>query len=362
MRPYAVRAALALRAVSEEKMNVCDFRSDYMEGAHPKIIERLVKTNTEKTAGYGTDGYCEAAREKIRRACSAPDSEVYFFVGGTQANATVLSSILLPYQGVVCCDTAHINCHEAGAVEATGHKVISTKGKDGKLTPEGLLSVIEQYENDESREHTVMPGCAYVSHPTELGTLYTKDELSRLSKICKEYSIPLFLDGARLGYGIAAPQSDLSLADIASLCDLFYIGGTKCGALMGEALVVTNKTLCKSYFSMMKRHGAVLAKGRLLGLQFVTLFTDNLYVEICKNGVELALYLKSELIARGYRTYIDSPTNQQFFIITNEKYEQLKLKIGFTLWEKLPSGDVVIRLVTSFMTTKEQVDCLISYF
>ncbi len=333
-----------------------------MEGAHEKIMQRLLKTNNEKTAGYGGDDYCELAREKIKKACNAPESEVYFFVGGTQTNATVLSSILLPYQGVVCCDTAHINCHETGAVEASGHKVIATPGKNGKLTADELLRVLRLYADDESREHTVMPGCAYVSHPTELGTLYTKSELAELSKICKEYSIPLFLDGARLGYGISAPQSDMTLCDIASLCDLFYIGATKCGALFGEALVVTNKTLCRSYFSMMKRHGAVLAKGRLLGIQFDTLFTDNLYFDICKNGVEQALYLKSELLKRGYRLYIDSPTNQQFFILSPEKYEELKRKIGFTLWERLPDGNVAIRLVTSFMTSREQVDELLKLF
>ncbi len=339
-----------------------DFRSDYMEGAHEKILARLVETNCEKTAGYGSDDYCEEARKKIRLACQAPDADVYFLVGGTQTNATTLASFLLPYQGVVCCDTAHINCHETGAVEATGHKVIATKGENGKLTAKELRRVLKLYEEDESREHTVMPGAAYISHPTELGTLYTKSELAEISEICRQNSIPLFLDGARLGYGISAPASDLSLPDIAKYCDLFYIGGTKCGAMMGEALVITDKSLCKSYFSMMKRHGAVLAKGRMLGIQFDTLFTDNLYFEICKNGVMQALYLKEELAKRGYEFFIDSPTNQQFIVISNEKYCEIKDKIGFTFWEKMPNGNIAIRLVTSFMTTKEQVDELLSVF
>ena len=339
-----------------------DFRSDYMEGAHEKIIERLVKTNTEKTAGYGEDAYSESAKEKIRRACGVNDAEVYFLVGGTQTNATTIASFLLPYQGIVCCDSGHINCHETGAVEATGHKVITTKGVNGKLTAEALLNTLKVYENDESREHTVMPGGAYISHPTELGTLYTKKELTALSKICKEYKIPLFLDGARLGYGLAARDTDLTLSDIASLCDLFYIGGTKCGALMGEALVITNKSLCKSYLSMMKRHGALLAKGRLLGIQFDTLFTGNLYFDICKNGIDMALYLKEELLKKGYEFFIDSPTNQQFVIVSDEKYKDLKGKIGFTFWERLDAERVVIRLVCSFMTTKEQVDGLLAFF
>ena len=231
-----------------------------------------------------------------------------------------------------------------------------------KLTAKELRRVLKLYEEDESREHTVMPGAAYISHPTELGTLYTKSELAEISEICRQNSIPLFLDGARLGYGISAPASDLSLPDIAKYCDLFYIGGTKCGAMIGEALVITDKSLCKSYFSMMKRHGAVLAKGRILGIQFDTLFTDNLYFEICKNGVMQALYLKEELAKRGYEFFIDSPTNQQFIVISNEKYREIKDKIGFTFWEKMPNGNIAIRLVTSFMTTKEQVDELLSVF
>jgi threonine aldolase len=343
-------------------MGFCDFRSDYLEGAHEKILENILKSNAEKTVGYGEDEYCRSAKEKIKRACNAPNADVYFFVGGTQTNLIALASILLPYQGVVCCETAHINCHETGAVEATGHKVISVPQENGKLTACAARRIFEAYENDDSREHTVMPGAIYISHPTELGTLYTKDEIAELKALAKQYDVPLFLDGARLGYGIAAPESELTLSDIAELCDLFYIGGTKCGALFGEALVVTNKSLCKSYFSMMKRHGAVLAKGRLLGIQFDTLFTDNLYTKICKNAVLLALKLKEELLKRGYELYINSPTNQQFFIISNEKYEKLKNAVGFTTWERLSDGSVAIRLVTSFMTTDAQISELLSHF
>ena len=333
-----------------------------MEGADERILERLMETNREKTVGYGSDYYTEGAKEKIKKAIGNYEADVYFLVGGTQTNATTLASFLLPYQGVVCCDTAHINCHETGAVEATGHKVIATRGENGKLLASELLRVLKQYEDDESREHTVMPGAAYISYPTELGTLYTRSELEEISSICKKYSIPLYMDGARLGYGLASPKNELSLEELASLCDIFYIGGTKCGALFGEALVITDKELCNSYFSMMKRHGAVLAKGRLLGLQFDTLFTDNRYVEICKRGIDTALYLKEELSSLGYEFYIDSPTNQQFIILSNEKYNEIKNRVGFTFWERLDSDRVVIRFVTSFMTTREEVDELLKVF
>ena len=331
-----------------------------MEGAHPKILERLIETNTEKTSGYGTDAYCESAKAKIREACSAPDARVFFLVGGTQTNATVLSSLLAPYQGVVSAVTGHIACHETGAIEATGHKVITIPHYDGKIAERDLVGCFENYLADESREHTVMPGAVYISHPTEYGTLYTKSELLAISKVCRKYGAPLFIDGARLGYGLASYETDVTLSDIAKCADVFYIGGTKCGALFGEALVITNEKICPCFFSMIKRHGALLAKGRLLGIQFDTLFTDNLYLDISRNAIDKAMRLKNTLLERGYKFHIDSSTNQQFVVVSNEKLAELREKIGFTFWEKLDENTSVIRLVTSFMTTDEQIDELLA--
>ncbi len=332
-----------------------------MEGAHPSILNRLMETNFEKTVGYGDDEYCKMAREKIKEACCAPHARVHFLVGGTQTNATVIDSLLRGYQGVVSAVTGHIAAHESGAIEASGHKVITIPSYDGKISAKDLKACFEAYLADESREHTVMPGAVYVSHPTEYGTLYTKAELSEISKICKTYGAPFFLDGARLGYGLTAPGTDVTLADIAKYTDVFYIGGTKVGALFGEALVITNPDICPCFFSMIKRHGALLAKGRLLGIQFDTLFTDGLYLKIAKNAIDMAMYLKSELAKRGYKFYIDSPTNQQFVVLDNEKLAELRKNVGFTFWEKIDEKTSVIRLVTSFATTKEQVDELLAY-
>ncbi len=343
-------------------MVYCDFTSDYMEGAHPSILERLVQTNSMKTVGYGLDEFTETAKEKIKTACNAPDARVYLLVGGTQTNATVLSSILAPYEGVVSATTGHIATHEAGAIEATGHKVITIPEHSGKICPSELCAFFEAYYNNETREHEVMPGAVYVSHPTEYGTLYSKEELYEISRTAHRFGARLYLDGARLGYALNSPETDLFLPDIASLCDVFYIGGTKCGALFGEAVVITDSALCPHFFSVIKRHGALLAKGRMLGIQFDTLFTDDLYMKITREAVKLAVYLKTELLKRGYEMYIDSSTNQQFVIVSQEKLEQLSGKVGYTTWEKLSDGKTVIRLVTSFMTTKNQVDELISLF
>ena len=343
-------------------MGYPDFRSDYMEGAHISVLERLVKTNYEKTAGYGEDPYSASAKEKIKAACAAPHARVYFLVGGTQTNATVIDSILAPYQGVVSAVTGHIACHESGAIEASGHKIITIPSHDGKINADELSDCFEAYAADESREHTVMPGAVYISHPTEYGTLYSKSELEEISRVCRKYGAPLFLDGARLGYGLASRETDVTLPDIAKYTDVFYIGGTKVGALFGEAVVITNSALCNRCFvTMIKRHGALLAKGRLLGIQFDTLFTDDLYLKISKNAIDMAMYLKEELTKRGYRFHIDSSTNQQFVVLANDKIEKLRQDVGFTYWEKLNEKESVIRLVTSFATTKEQVDELLSY-
>lgn len=342
-------------------MSYPNFASDYMEGAHISILNRLIETNYEKTVGYGEDEYCKSAKEKIRKACDDPAARVHFLVGGTQTNATVIDSLLLGYQGVVSATTGHIACHESGAIEASGHKVITIPSYDGKISEKDLEACFENYLADESREHTVMPGAVYISHPTEYGTLYTKAELMKISEICHKYSAPLFLDGARLGYGLCARDTDLALPDIAKYTDVFYIGGTKVGALFGEALVITNPKICPGFFSMIKRHGALLAKGRLLGIQFDTLFSDDLYLKIAKNAIDMAMYLKEELTLRGYEFYINSPTNQQFVILDNEKVEDLRKNVGFTFWEKIDEQKSVVRFVTSFATTREQVDELLKY-
>ena len=343
-------------------MGFPDFTSDYMEGAHEAILKRLLETNSEKTVGYGLDEYSEAAKAKIRREIDDPNARVYFLVGGTQANATVLDSVLAPYQGVISADTGHIACHESGAIEASGHKVMTVKGTEGKISAETVEACFLAYYRDPTKEHTVMPGAVYVSHPTEYGTLYTRSELKAISSVCKKYNAKFFLDGARLGYGLAARETDVTLADIADCCDVFYIGGTKVGALFGEAVVITDPNICPAFFTMIKRHGALLAKGRLLGIQFDTLFTDGLYLRIARVAIDAAMYLKNSLADLGYEFYIDSPTNQQFVIVERERLEYLKDKIGYSLWEELPDGRSVIRLVTSFMTTKEQVDELLSFF
>ena len=339
-----------------------DFSSDYTEGCHEAILHRLLETNTEKTVGYGLDEYSERAKAKILSEIDCPSARVYFLVGGTQTNATVLDSILASYQGVISAETGHIACHESGAIEASGHKVITIPQKNGKISAEELEKSFLKYYNDPTKAHTVMPGAVYISQPTEYGTIYSKAEVAEISKIAHRYNAKLFVDGARLGYALAARENDLTLSDIAKYTDAFYIGGTKVGALFGEAVVLTNPEICPAFFTMIKRHGALLAKGRLLGIQFDTLFTDGLYFKIARNAIDTALYLKNSLADLGYEFFLDSPTNQQFIIINDEKLAEIKDKIGFSFWEKTPDGRNVIRLVTSFMTTREQIDELLEYF
>lgn len=335
------------------------FNSDYTEGAHPRLMEKLMETNLEQTVGYGEDVYCEKAREAIRKVCDAPDSDVQFLVGGTQANLTVISAALRSYQGVVCADTGHIHVHETGAVEATGHKVLALPGKDGKITAEQVKETYELHWKDESREHIVQPKMVYISHPTELGTLYTKTELQALHDVCVECGLYLFLDGARMGYGLMAPGTDVTLPDIANLCDVFYIGGTKVGALFGEAVVIRNSELKKDFRYSIKQHGGMLAKGRLLGVQFLELFKDGLYFEISKHAIDMAMLLKQELIKKGYRFYMDSITNQQFIIIEDKKLEEIRKKYGVTYQERYDEMHSVIRLCTSWATREEDVRALL---
>lgn len=331
------------------------FDSDYLEGAHPAILEKLATTNFEQTPGYGSDKYCESARAKIKAACNCPNAEVYFISGGTQTNATVIDTLLASYQGVIAAQTGHIAAHEAGAVEFCGHKVITLPEHGGKLNANDVEDYLETFYADESWEHMVIPGAVYISHPTEWGTLYTKQELQNLSKICRKYDIPLFLDGARLGYGLTSDDTDITLSDIALLCDVFYIGGTKVGALLGEAVVITRQNLIPHFFTSIKQHGALLAKGRVLGIQFDVLFTEELYLKIARNAIDKANKMKEIFKAKQYRFYLETPTNQQFIIMENRKMQELRQKISFSFWAKYDDNHTIVRFATSWATTDEAI-------
>lgn len=336
------------------------FESDYTEGAHPKILERLNETNMIQASGYGHDEFCESAKNKIRKTINCPNAQIQFITGGTQTNQIVIDTMLKPFEGVVSSQTGHVNSHEAGAIEYTGHKVIPIPQHEGKIDGTELNDYLETFFSDGNNEHMVFPGMVYISHPTEYGTLYTKNELTKISSICRKNNIPLFMDGARLGYGIMAKSSDLSLEDIAELCDVFYIGGTKCGALCGEAVVFTKNNMPLHFENLVKKHGALLAKGRLLGVQFDALFTDNLYLEISKNAIDTAEALKKALKEKGYRFLLDSPTNQQFVILENKFMEELKKSVKFNFWEKYDKDHTVVRFATSWSTKMENVEKLIN--
>lgn len=334
------------------------FENDYCEGAHPAILKKFIETNMEKLPGYGMDKYCLSAKEKIRAACGCPEAEVYFLSGGTQTNATVIAAALKRYEGVIAASTGHINGHEAGAVEYTGHKVLGLPHTDGKLSASSLENFLETFYGDENHEHMVFPGMVYISHPTEYGTLYSCRELSDISNVCRRFQIPLFLDGARLGYGLASPSSDVTLQDIARYTDVFYIGGTKVGALCGEAVVFPKKAP-EHFLTMVKQQGALLAKGRLLGIQFDALFTDNLYLEISKNAIETAEKLKEALREKGYRLLMDSPTNQIFVVLENEKMKALGENVKFSFWEQYDDSHTTVRFATSWATDRKEIDELI---
>ena len=336
------------------------FDSDYLEGAHPAILAKLTETNLEQTPGYGNDKYCENARAKIKAACNCPQAQVYFISGGTQTNATVIDTLLASYQGVIAAQTGHIAAHEAGAVEFCGHKVITLPEHNGKLNAVDVEDYLETFYADESWEHMVIPGAVYISHPTEWGTLYTKQELQKLSEVCHKYDIPLFLDGARLGYGLTSDDTDVTLHDIAQLCDVFYIGGTKVGALLGEAVVITKPNLIPHFFTSIKQHGALLAKGRVLGIQFDVLFTDDLYLKIARNAIDKANKMKEIFKAKQYRFYLETPTNQQFIIMENSKMQELRQKISFSFWAKYDENHTIVRFATSWATTDEAIKELAS--
>ena len=334
------------------------FENDYNNGAHPLVLKALADTNLIRQPGYGNDDFCRSAADKIRAACGCPEAEVYFISGGTQTNQVVISSLLRSYEGVLSAVSGHVNGHEAGAIEYSGHKVLALPQHEGKIDSAELEAWIKSFYADESHEHMVFPGMVYLSHPTEYGTLYSKAELERISRVCRSHDLPLFLDGARLGYGLMSRETDLRLEDIARLCDVFYIGGTKVGALCGEALVFTHNNAPAHFPTLIKQRGAMLAKGRLLGVQFDALFTDGLYFAIGSHAIEKAERLKQMFRQRGYDFYIQSPTNQQFVILPDEKAEELRQHVRFTVWEKTDERRTVARFCTSWATTDEELDQL----
>ncbi len=335
------------------------FESDYTQGAVPQIIERLAATNMEMTPGYGTDSYCESAREKIKKEIGMPDADVHFLVGGTQTNFTFIASAIRPYQGVICAETGHIHVHETGSVEACGHKLLPLPSSDGKITAEQIAAYTEAHYADSNFEHTTQPKLVYISFPTENGTIYSKQELSDISRVCRKNDLILFLDGARLGYGLACKKNDLKMADIARLCDAFYIGGTKVGALFGEALVITKESCKKDFRYMIKQKGAMLAKGRLLGLQFDTLFTDGLYAEISAHAASLSEKIMEAFTQKGIELYYGSPTNQQFPVLTKEQYDTLAKEFVFSDWGR-KDDKYIVRFCTSWATDEKDVDKLVS--
>lgn len=331
------------------------FDCDYMAGAHPEVLKAIVDNNAVQTSGYGHDDFCERAKSLIREACGTPDAAVWFLVGGTQTNSTVIDGLLRGTDGVICTETAHINVHEAGAIEIFGHKVITLPQHDGRLSAADLRAYLTDFYADDTYEHMVAPGAVYISFSTELGTLYSLAELRELSAICREYHLPLYVDGARLGHGLAA-SNDVTLRDIAALADVFYIGGTKMGTLFGEAVVCTTPALLPRFFTLMKAHGAVMAKGRLLGMQFGALFTDDLYLRIGRHTVGLAQRLRQVLEEKGYKPFIDSPTNQQFFTLPNKVIDRLLPHVSFEYWGARGVTESKVRFVTSWETTEADID------
>ena len=334
------------------------FASDYVAGAHPQILKRLTETNLEHLPGYGEDIWCASAKEKIRAACGCPQAQVEFLTGGTQTNQIVIATLLREHEGVIAAETGHIGVHEAGAIEYTGHKVLALPQRDGKLDAAEVERYIRSFHADENREHMVFPGMVYISHPTEYGTLYGKAELEALSRVCRDHGIPLYLDGARLGYGLMSRETDVTLEDVAQLCDVFYIGGTKVGALCGEAVVFTRNNRPPHFTNAVKRRGALLAKGRLLGVQFDALFTDGLYFELGRHAIEMAERLKAILHEKGVELYLETPTNQQFVILDVSRAEALGRQVSFDFWEKRGPDKLVVRFASSWSTTLEDLEFL----
>lgn len=332
------------------------FDTDYMEGAHPSIIERLIETNLNKTVGYGNDEYTLEARNLIREACGTPNALVQFLIGGTQTNATVIDALLRRHEGVLASKYAHINVHESGAIEHSGHKILVLPSNEGKVDANDVDDYINKFYSDDTYEHMVAPGMLYITQPTEYGTIYKISELEALSGVCKKHNIPLYIDGARLGYALASAAADFTLKDVARLCDVFYIGGTKVGALFGEAVVAKDPKTLPHFLSLVKQHGALLSKGRLQGLQFATLFSNNLYISIAKHAVDLAMKLRNAFMDKGYKMAIDSPTNQQFVVLPNDVLDRLLQYATFELWGIRGEKETTVRFVTSWATKEEDVD------
>ena len=334
------------------------FNNDYCEGCHPRILEKLYETNLVQTPGYGVDEYCRQAADHIRRHCGSNDLDVHFLVGGTQANLTVIDAALRSHQGALCAVSGHINVHETGAVEATGHKVLALPSEDGKITARQVREYVMAHRNDPDAEHTVQPKLVYISNPTELGTLYSLEELTDLSETCHELGLYLFMDGARLGYGLAAKGNDLTMADIARLCDVFYIGGTKVGALFGEAVVFSNRALGDDFRYFIKQHGGMLAKGRLLGIQFGVLFEENLYFEMGAYADRLADQLRDTLADLGCDMLVGGVSNQLFPILKDSVLAELAKEFSFVTMDKIGEDCHAVRFCTSWATKQENVDKL----
>ncbi len=332
------------------------FECDYNNGAHPKVLENLIRYNEAKPTPYGFDAFSERAKDRIRKACGMPDAQIFFLTGGTQTNATTIDSMLYQYEGVICVETGHINVHEAGAVEFTEHKIITLPGNCGKMDSKVLDKYLDDFMHDGNNAHAVFPGLVYITFPTELGTIYTSKELDEIYQVCQHYEIPLYVDGARLGYGLMAEGNDINLPYLARHCDVFYIGGTKIGALCGEAVVFTNRQAHKHFFSIQKQHGAVIAKGALIGLQFEALFSDNLYFDLSQHAIQMAMRMKRLFQEKGFEFWIDSPTNQQFVILPDALVERLSKQIEFTHWGQASGHRTICRFVTSWATTNEELD------
>lgn len=336
------------------------FECDYLEGAHPRIMEALAASNFQQTPGYGEDEYCERARAKIRAALGDPSANVHFLVGGTQANLTLISAALRPWQGVICADTGHIAVHETGAIEATGHKVLPLANANGKISAEQIAKCVDEHFADSTHEHMVQPAMVYLSQSTETGTLYSLYELTEIRRVTKEKGLLLYIDGARLGYALASEENDVTLPDLARLADAFYIGGTKVGALFGEAMVIENPSLNRDFRYMIKQRGGMLAKGRLLGIQFDALFTDDLYARVSRHAIRLASRVREALREAGYDFFAASPTNQLFPIFTNKEYARLSETYSFSYWARVDEDRVAVRICTSWATTEENVERLIT--
>ena len=334
------------------------FNNDYSEGCHSRVLDKLIASNMEQTPGYGEDVFCREAADHIRRICENDKLSVHFLVGGTQTNMTVIAAGLRPHQGVISADSGHIHVHETGAVESTGHKVLSLPGVEGKITAQQIRETVLAHYADKSFEHIVQPKMVYLSNPTELGTIYSKAELTAISEVCKEHGLYLFLDGARLGYGLTAKGNDLTMADLARLCDVFYIGGTKVGALFGEAVVFSNLELSKDFRYLIKQRGGMLAKGRLLGVQFCALLEDGLYFDIAKNANALADKIRDTLDSLGYTYLVPGVTNQIFSILPDALLEELAKDFSFSEQERMDDQHRAIRFCTSWATTEENVNAL----